>query len=62
MNFCMMNKPIKIYECLLDNCNIFTLHLRWIKIIVLKVFKSLNNLNLKCINEMFEIKGKCRTN
>ncbi len=40
-----------IYQCLLENQHISTLHLSWIE-----VFKSLKNLCPKFINEMFEIK------
>ncbi len=44
------------YECLLENCNISTLHLRGIKVVKSEILTSFNNLNPKFMNEMFEIK------
>ncbi len=43
-------------ECLLENSNISTLYLRWIKVIASDLFKSLEKLNQKFMNEIFKIK------
>ncbi len=44
------------YDELLEKCQYTTLHIRRIKAIAMEVFKSLNNLNPKFMNEIFEIK------
>ncbi len=52
----MFNNKVSTYEFLLDRCGYTTLHIRQIKTIASKVFKSVHDLNLTFMMEMFNIK------
>ncbi len=52
----MLKDQISTDEQLLEKCNYATLHIRRLRIISTKVFKSLNNLNLIFMKEMFNVK------
>jgi hypothetical protein len=52
----LFNNKVSSNEFLLEKCKSTTLHLKRMKIIALEVFKSLNDLNPKFMNEMFNRK------
>ena len=52
----LLNDKFSSYEQLLNKCKSTTLHLKRLKSICIEVFKSLNQLNPKFMNAMFEKK------
>ncbi len=55
----MLKDQISTNEQLLEKCNYATLHIRCLRIILTKVFKSSNNLNPSFMKEMFNVKETC---
>ncbi len=52
----MLNDQKSTYHELLEKYNYTIRLIRWIKAIAIEVFKSLNDLHLKFMKEMFNIK------